>query len=123
MVKNSEFVNYIVELLEPFEDISIKSMFGGYGIFKKDIMFALVSNDILYFKVDEFNKFEFDRLHLEPFIYMKAKKPTPMSYHRAPEEVFDNSEDMLRWARFAFEAALRAKKKKEKVKLRTLQLF
>ena len=112
MTKRTEFVNYIMELIEPFEDITIRSMFGGYGIFKNEIMFALVANDILYFKVDEFNKFEFERQNLEPFEYRKKGKPMPMSYYRAPEEVFDNSDDMLRWAQVAFDAALRSQKKK-----------
>lgn len=112
MAKNNEFVNYIMELMEPFEDVNIKSMFGGYGIFKNGLMFAIVANDALYFKVDAFNKFEFDRLELGPFMYAKGKKPTAMSYHRAPEEVFDSSDNMLLWAKLGFDAALRTKKKK-----------
>ena len=112
MAKQSEFVNYILELLELFEGTTAKSMFGGFGIFKNGIMFGLVAEDTLYFKVDEFNKFEFERLELGPFIYMKGNKPMPMSYHRAPDEALDNSDEMLRWAQFGFEAALRVKKKK-----------
>jgi len=111
MVFKSEFVNYILELLEPFEDITAKSMFGGYGIFKDGLMFALIANDVLYFKADDFNRFEFERLNLGPFIYSKNNKSTAMGYYKAPEEACDNSEQMLSWARLGFEAALRAHKK------------
>ena len=111
MAKQSEFVTYLMELLEPFEGVSSKSMFGGYGFFKEGLMFALVANDTLYFKVDDFNRFEFERLKLGPFVYMKTNKPMPMSYHKAPDEALDNSDEMVRWAQLGFDAALRAKKK------------
>jgi len=111
MAKLNEFVKYILELLEPFGGISSRAMFGGLSIYKDGIIFALVAEDTLYFKVDEFNKFEFERLGLGPFIYTKGKKPMPMSYYRAPEEALDNSEEMVRWAQVGYEAALRSKKK------------
>jgi len=55
MASKSEFVKYLLELLEPFENVTSKSMFGGYGIFKDGLMFALVADDTLYIKTDDFN--------------------------------------------------------------------
>lgn len=111
MAKKNEFVSYLMELMEPFGGVSSKSMFGGYGIYKDGIMFGLVAEDTLYLKVDDFNRFEFERLDLEPFVYTKGKKPMAMSYNRAPAEALDNSDEMVRWAQLGFEAALRNKKK------------
>ena len=76
MAKENEFVNYILELLELFEGTTTKAMFGGYGIFKDGIMFGLVADDTLYFKVDEFNKFEFERLELDHFVLSFIKNET-----------------------------------------------
>lgn len=109
MKKENEFLNYILELLDSLEGITVKSMFGGVGIFREGLMFAIVSSDNLYFKADEFNKFEFEHLNLKPFEYTKNGKKIYLSYYHAPEEVFDNSHDMVRWAELAFEAALRKK--------------
>lgn len=111
MAKTNEFMNYVLELMEPFGGVSSRAMFGGYGIYKEGVMFALVAEDTLYFKVDDFNRFEFERLDLGPFIYIKGKKPMAMSYYRAPEEAVDESDEMVRWAQVGFEAALRNKKK------------
>jgi len=105
MAKKSEFVEYLLEILEPFAGVTAKSMFGGYGVFKEGLMFALVADDTLYFKVDDFNRFEFERLNLGPFIYMKGDKPMPMSYYKAPESALDNSEEMVRWALARYELA------------------
>ena len=111
MAKRNEFVDYLLELLEPLEGVSAKSMFGGFGIFKDGLMFGLVADDTLYFKVDDFNRFEFERLELGLFMYMKGDKPMPMSYYKAPEAALDSPDEMQAWAKSAFEAALRAKKK------------
>jgi DNA transformation protein and related proteins len=111
MAVKSEFVNYLMELLEPFEGVSAKSMFGGFGIFRDSLMFALVAEDTLYIKTDDFNRFEFERLNLGPFMYTKDNKSMPMKYFRVPDEALDSSEELLRWAQLGFEAALRAKKK------------
>jgi DNA transformation protein and related proteins len=111
MAVKSEFVSYILELMESFEEVSAKRMFGGYGIFKEGLMFALATNDILYFKTDDYNRFEFERLNLGPFVYTKKNKPVPTSYYQAPDEVFDSSDEMLRWAHLGFDAAFRKKMK------------
>jgi DNA transformation protein len=110
MAKENEFVKYVLELLEPMEKVTARAMFGGYGIFKDGMMFGLIADDILYFKTDDFNRFEFERLNLKPFTYNKNGKEMVMSYNQAPEEVFDNSRDMIRWARLGFDAAIRRKR-------------
>lgn len=116
MATDSGFIEYLRELLEPLDGLTVKRMFGGYGLFRHGLMFALVSNDSLYFKVDEQNKAEFTARDLEPFTYMKDDKPMPMSYYRAPEETLDNSDDMCAWAESAYQAAVRAQKAKKPAK-------
>jgi len=117
MVKNqsdSGFVNYLLELLEEFPDVTAKRMFGGHGIFRDGLMFGLVADSTLYLKVDDQNRAEFEERDLGPFTYEAKGKPIKMSYYRAPEEVLDYSDDMLAWAEGAYAAALRAKRPKRK---------
>ncbi|MCB9057692.1 MAG: TfoX/Sxy family protein [Calditrichae bacterium] len=109
MTSKQEFLEYILELIQPLGNVSSKAMFGGYGLFKDSLMFALLIDDILYFKSDAFNRFEFERLHLDAFTYIKKGKPITTSYHKAPEEALDNPEEMLRWAKLGYEAAFRKK--------------
>ena len=114
MANDSGFIEHLRELLDPVDGVTFKRMFGGYGIFRHGLMFALIDDDTLYFKVDEQNKGEFTARELGPFVYMKADKPMPMSYYRAPEETLDNSDDMVEWAESAYQAAVRAQKSKPK---------
>lgn len=108
MTTDRDFINYLLELLAPLDGVSAKRMFGGYGLFRDGLMFGLVADDTLYFKVDEQNLARFTERELEPFTYSKAGKPMQMSYYRAPEETMDSSDEMCDWARLAYEAARRA---------------
>jgi len=114
MTKDCDFVSYLLELLEEFPDVTAKRMFGGHGIFREGLMFGLVADSTLYLKVDVQNRVKFEVRELEPFTYEAKGKLIKLSYHRAPEEVLDNSEDMLAWAEDAYGAAVRAKKPKKK---------
>lgn len=108
MTTDRNFIDYLLELLTPLDGVSAKRMFGGYGLFRDGLMFALVSDDTLYFKVDDQSVARFTERELEPFTYIKAGKPMAMSYYRAPEETMDSSDDMCEWATVAYEAARRA---------------
>ena len=110
----SEFVLYVLELLTPLKDIRSRKMFGGYGIFRKDVMFGLVADDVLHFKADHQTIPEFEKLGLGPFLYEKNGKMIPLSYYQVPEETMDSSEELCDWAKKAHAAALRAKKQKTK---------
>ncbi len=52
MAAENEFVTYLLELLGPFGSVEAKSMFGGFGVYRDNLMFGLVSQDTLYLKVN-----------------------------------------------------------------------
>jgi len=107
--RRNEFVEHLLELLAPFGSVSARRMFGGFGIYRDTLMFALVAGDVLYLKADGESRGEFERAGSEPFTYMARRKQVILSYWRAPEEALENSAAMQPWARSAYAAALRAK--------------
>lgn len=106
----SEFVDNLLEVFALFGPVRAKRMFGGYGIYHDDLMFALVVDDVLYLKADEKSVATFSRQGLRSFEYEKGNKTIKMSYYMAPEEIFDDPETARAWAALAFEAALRGRK-------------
>jgi DNA transformation protein len=101
-------VEFLKELCEPLGHVVFKKMFGGWGIMSGDRMFGLVAHDTLYFKVDEETSRRFEERGLERFTYVtKDGRRKVMSYARAPEEVFDDPDAFLDWARAAIGAAMR----------------
>ncbi len=106
--KSNEFVNHVLDLLEPLGQVSVRRMFGGYGIYLDRMMFALVADDTLYLKVDDDSRGEFEAAALEPFRYWKKGRRYQMSYHAAPDDALEDAELLRDWARKAVDAAMRA---------------
>jgi DNA transformation protein and related proteins len=117
MAVSAEYNAYILEMLEPLEDASIRRMFGGAGVFCHGVMIALIIDERLFFKVDDRNRPDFEAEDCEPFTYA-TKKGTRglMSYYAAPDFLYDEADEMLEWARGALDAALRAQAAKPKPK-------
>ncbi len=44
MAGDKDFLNHVMDLLSPLDGISNRAMFGGFGIFYGDDMFALITN-------------------------------------------------------------------------------
>ncbi|MGB5339425.1 MAG: TfoX/Sxy family protein, partial [Gammaproteobacteria bacterium] len=98
MAKQSEFVTYLVELLQTIGPVRAQRMFGGHGFFLDDLMFALESDNIFYLKADAETAGEFRERGLTAFTYMKQGKPCSLSYFQAPEEALESSVEMHAWA-------------------------
>lgn len=107
----SDFTDFVVEQMAGLDGVRAKRMFGGHGIFRDGLMFALIAGDTLYFKADEASIGRFQERGLGPFTYeARGKEKMSLRYFRAPEEVFDDAQAMTEWAREAFECALRNRK-------------
>ena len=72
--KEKEFAAYVVDLMQSLGPVQAKAMFGGYGIFLDGLMFALIADSVLYFKVDKTTENDFKLRDLEPFTYNKKGK-------------------------------------------------
>jgi DNA transformation protein len=110
----SEYIEYLKEVFDQFGTIQPRRMFGGYGIFYKGLMFALVADDTLYLKADETISQHFIDRELEQFSYEKQGKAFKMSYYMAPEDIFDDPEEAMIWADRSYAAAVRSIKIKKK---------
>ncbi len=102
----------IAELFADFAPVRVRRMFGGFGIYRDDLMFALVADDLIYLKADAESQPAFEREGCGPFVYAaKDGRKTVMSYWRMPERLYDDPAELGSWARAAHGAALRAAKK------------
>jgi DNA transformation protein len=106
MKKHDEFVDYLLEQMQPLGPVTAKAMFGGYGIYIDDLMFALVADDVLYLKTNTDNLPDFEQRGLCPFSYTRNGKSFNMSYSEAPAEVLEDTDIMRRWGNRAIAAAL-----------------
>jgi DNA transformation protein len=95
-------------LFADFGPVSIRRMFGGMGVFADGLMIALVSRSVIYLKADAETIPVFEQEGQAPFSYAtKNGEHTLTSYWRMPDRLYDDAEELARWARDAHAVALR----------------
>lgn len=82
-------------------------MFGGYGLYQDDHIFAIIVKDTLYLKSDAIVQRDFEEKCLQPFSYVAQGKSVTLRYFEAPPEVFEVSESMRIWVEKALGASIR----------------
>lgn len=107
-----EFCEYLIDQLAPWAVITVKRMFGGFGVYRAGQIFGLVSEDAFYLKVDDTNRGDYESAGSEPFTYEKKGKPTNLPYWLVPSEIMDDQDAFAEWAEKAYQVGLRAAKKK-----------
>jgi len=111
----NEFVNYVVELMAGWAIVSARRMFGGHGLYREGVMFALIVKDELFFKTDAENLARFERAGSHPFVYQSRDRTVQLSCWSAPPASLDSPAEMSDWCQSAYGSALRAKAARPKV--------
>lgn len=109
MSRRSEFVEFVTEQMSFVGGLRVRAMFGGYGVYRDDRIFAIIVDDRLYFKADPITRAEFEAKGLSPFTYVARGKSVTMQYFEAPPEVFEEPGTMRSWVQKAYGAAVRDK--------------
>jgi DNA transformation protein len=114
MVASVSFAEFLREQLAPLGHVTMRRMFGKTGVFCDGLMFAMVTDNMLYFRVDDGNREEFkEAASVPPLNYRKAGETIDLSFWRAPERLFDEPDELVAWARIALAAAGRVAAKRE----------
>ncbi len=66
--------HYIVELLAPWGDVQLKRMFGGMGAYRDKLIFAIIDDGIVYFKVDDTTRGDYEAAQSEPFLLSPCRQ-------------------------------------------------
>ena len=97
------------DLFRDFGPVSVRRMFGGQGVFVDSVMIALVARDVIHLKADAQTIPAFEGEGCTPFTYAtKNGEHTLTSYWRMPERLYDDPEELARWARDAHAVAQRS---------------
>ena len=107
MSVSDSYKRFVLDQLGELGDVTPRSMFGGVGLYYRDLFFAIVAGDVLYLKVDDATRGDFERAGMEPF------RPYPdragsMQYYAVPLDVLESAGELTQWARRAIDVARRA---------------
>ncbi len=104
----NDYADYVVDKLSGLGDVRGRAMFGGYGIFYEGLMFAVISDDILYFKVDDSNREMYEKAG-------SSKFPHGILYYEVPTDVFEDQAKLYEWAEKSIAIAqVKAKTRKKR---------
>src|SRR6185437_1921905 len=108
MVASAAFADFLREQLAPLGHISQRRMFGKTGVFCDGVMLGMVTENTLYFRVDEQNRATFREAEaFPPLNYAKKGQTIDLAFWRAPERLFDEPDELVAWAKAALAAAHR----------------
>jgi DNA transformation protein len=111
--KHAALANYVAEdLLADLGPVKVRPMFGGHGFYHGGIFFGLEAGGKIYFKIGESNRADFKAAKSKPFCYDMNGKRMTMSYGSLPDDVLEDHEQAVIWAKKSIQAAKAAKKKK-----------
>jgi DNA transformation protein len=93
----------------------MRRMFGKTGVFCDAVMFGMVTENTLYFRVDDQNRATFQEAEsFPPLNYEKKGGAIDLSFWRVPERLFDEPDELVSWARAALAAARRVAATRER---------
>ena len=113
MVASDSFADFLREQLAPLGHITLRRMFGKTGVFCNGLMLGMVTENTLYFRVDEHNRETFQEAASSPRLnYEKQGRAIDLAFWRAPERLFDEPDELVRWGQAALAAARRVAAKR-----------
>ena len=105
MTNSNDYIDYIFDQLSQLNAIRRKRMFGGLGVYRDDLFFAIISDNVLYFKTDQNNRPDFISYNMTPFEYRSKGKTVKLDYYPVPDEIIEDADLFQAWAVKACNAA------------------
>lgn len=97
MSKNDFMVYVRDEVFRGIPGIAVKPMFSGFGFYQYGLIFAIIAQGKLFFKVGEKNRKNFEEKGSQPFVYNMKGKEKSLGYWELPAEVMENPGDIQSW--------------------------
>ena len=112
MAVSDEYRANFEDQFDEFWPVQSRRMFGGPGIYRESIMFALVARDTMFLQTDARSRPAFEERGMPAFTYQHKnnKAPVTMPYSEFPEDALEDPSEPAQWSRDAFDAALPAKR-------------
>jgi DNA transformation protein and related proteins len=113
MVASDSFAEFLREQLAPLGHITLRRMFGKTGVFCNGLMLGMVTDNTLYFRVDDHNRATFREAEaFPPLNYKKQGSLIDLAFWRAPDRLYDEPDEFVIWAEAALAAAQRVAAKR-----------
>jgi DNA transformation protein len=121
MAVTGDYLQYVLEQLAGLGHITPRRLFGGVGLYHEDRIFGLIFRDVLYFKVDDSTRSDYETRGMDRFRPYADKPLWSMTYYAVPADILEDADECTRWGRkslsvpvVASKPAARRTKKRER---------
>lgn len=105
MAVSNHYLNQTLHHLSQVVPVSYRRIFAGAGIYHQGVLFAVVVDNILYFRVDENSVHPYQEREMPSLCPDSALSPES-HFYQLPDDVLRHAQELLFWMRAAVEASL-----------------
>lgn len=95
-MKRDSFKDYVLDQLSGMEPVTCRAMFGGFGLYHRDVFFGILHQGRLYFKTNDQTRSAYEECGMQPF--RPSEKQTLKNYYEVPPDILENGDELLAWA-------------------------
>ena len=99
MMQQDSFKEFVLDQLAGMEPVTCRAMFGGFGLYCRDVFFGILHKGRLYFKTNDQTRPAYEEYGMKPF--RPSDKQTLKNYYEVPLEILEEDDALVRWAREA----------------------
>jgi len=104
MTVSNHFLLHAVESMSHVAPVSYRRIFNGYGIYHHGVQFAIVINDHLYFRADDYSRGLYIAKRMAAFL-PSTIETGESNFFQLPDDVLAHPAELIYWMRIAVEAA------------------
>jgi DNA transformation protein and related proteins len=109
MTVSAVYVAFVLDQLSALGGVTSRRMFGGVGLYRDELFFGLIDDDVLFFKADDSNRGDYESEGMKRFCPFPDQPQYEMGYYEVPASALDEPEELAVWARKALAVAMTAK--------------
>ncbi len=98
-MKDDSFKHFVLDQLEPLGGVQCRSMFGGYGLYRGPVFFAIIYKGRLYFKTNAKSRRSYLEMGMGPF--RPNPRQTLKTYYEVPVDILEDCDHLQEWAKRA----------------------
>ena len=104
MAVQAQYLQWVLEQLSALGGLTSRRMFGGVGLYRDGIFFAIIMSDTLYFKVNDATRADYESRGMRQFAPRDRARGSSR-YYELPLDILEDSDKCIEWARRALAAA------------------
>lgn len=108
---SSPFIMYILDCMSGIEGIEHKKMFGAFGLYKNGILFGIIEDERVFFKVDESSQSDYEEFDSKPLIFSAdgSREGEESSYYEVPLDILEDPKSLEEWVNKSVEISKNSK--------------